>query len=137
MGEKGPELSVVSHRFSKARWNFDKGAAPWQSSELSCHPPGHMRSLSLGSPGSPTWHVPCYCCSPGTRAVTLQRGSHFRSCSCQPKLGTPPGTQAETMSPSSPQEEAEPPVPKPLSVVHSQRGGVSDPSDDPSSSCAR
>lgn len=49
----------------------------------------------------------------------------------------PPGTQAKTMSPSSPQEEADAPVPKLPDVVDSQRGGVSDPSDSLSSSCSQ
>lgn len=91
-----------------------------------------MRPLSLGSPGSP----------PGTdiAAAAAPPPAH----ACHPagvvplsQCGMPLGTKAVTMPPSSLQEGAKLPMPKSLGVVDSQRGGVSNPSDDVGSSCGR
>lgn len=83
-----------------------------------------MRPLS---PPHPTASLP---------ATDIAAATHWAH-DCHPtvvvplsQLGMPPGTQAVTMPPSSPQEGAKPLMPKSLTVVDSQRGAISDPSDD-------
>lgn len=95
-----------------------------------------MRPLSLGSPGSP----------PGTDIAAaaaaavpppLAHACHPTGVVPLSQWGMPLGTKAVTMPPSSLQEGAKLPMPKSLAVLDSQRGGVSNPSDDVGSSCGQ
>lgn len=131
MRRKEPELPMVSHRFYIACMGLLQRLCPtWQSSELPCQPPGQMRPLSLGSPGSlPGMDI--------AAAIHQAHGCHPAVVVVLSQLGVPPETQAVTMPPSSLQEGAKSPVPKSLTVVDSLTGGVSDPSDEVGSSCGQ